>query len=167
MMLKRTMMIVLPLLAASATLSAEEPQVIRLSEPVEQTAESETFGAPLDQSVPEVSLEQIAGDGGSYVGESVRVAARVSQVCRKKGCFFIAREGDAIVRVSFKDYSFFVPTDISGKRVTLVGEVVAKEVTPEEAEHLAEDLGEKTAKVRPGKTYEIVASSVRVPLESG
>ena len=151
--------------AVTASVHATEMQeVVRLSEPVEQTADAETFGALLDRSVPEVTLTQIASDGAAYVGESVRVAARVSQVCRKKGCFCIAREGDAVVRVSFKDYGFFVPTDISGKRVTLVGEVVAKEVTTEEAEHFAEDLGNSGPAPQPGSTYEIVATSVRVPV---
>jgi hypothetical protein len=158
--------VALMLAVTGMTVPAAASDVIRLSEPVEQAADSETFGSPLDSSVPEVSLEQIAGDGAAYVGETVRVATRVSQVCQKKGCFFIAQEGDAIVRVSFKDYGFFVPTDISGKRVTLVGEVLEKEVTAEEAEHLAEDLGETKATLRPGKAYEIVATSVRVPLES-
>ena len=97
------------------------------------------------------------------MGEPVRVEARVSQVCQKKGCFFIAQDGDAVVRVSFKDYSFFVPTDISGKHVDFVGEVVAKEMTTEEAEHYAEDLGEATPPLQPGVSYEIVATSVRVP----
>ena len=155
-------------LAVTGTVpAADTNEVVRLSEPVEQTANSETFGSPLDLSVPIVALEEIAGDGDSYVGKSVRVVARVSQVCQKKGCFFIAQEGDAVVRVSFKDYGFFVPTDAGGKRVTFVGEVVAKEVTTEEAEHFAEDLGESSAPLQAGKTYEIVATSVRVPIERG
>lgn len=142
-------------------------EIIRLSEPVEQTENSETFGTSLDESIPAVTLGQISNDGDNYVGKSVQVVARVAQVCQKKGCFFIAQEGDAVVRVTFKDYGFFVPTDISGKRVTFVGEVVAKEVTAEEAEHFAEDLGDSATTLKPGKTYEIVASSVRVPTAGG
>ena len=137
--------------------------MVRLSDPVEQTADSESFGASLDESVPAVSLGEIASDGGTYVGQSVRVIARVAEVCQKKGCFFIAQEGDSVVRISFKDYGFFVPTDISGKRVALVGEVVAREVTSDEAAHYAEDLGAASTAVKPGKVYEIVATSVRVP----
>ncbi|RZV38061.1 MAG: DUF4920 domain-containing protein [Chromatiales bacterium] len=149
--------------AAGASLGGEQTDVMRLSEPVVQTADSETFGSPLDDAVPTVSLEQIAGDGERFVGRSVRVEARVSEVCQKKGCFFIAQAGSSIVRVSFRDYAFFVPTDISGKRVMFVGEVVAKEITPEAAEHFAEDIGKKVPVMEPGMTYEIVASSVRVP----
>lgn len=139
-------------------------EVIRLSEPVEQTTDTETFGSPFDESAPLVELEAIAGDGQAWVGQSVRVVASVSEVCQKKGCFFIAREGQSVVRVSFKDYSFFVPTDIGGKRVALNGEVVAREVSADEAKHFAEDLGTGAGSVKPGMTYEIVATSVRVPL---
>lgn len=155
--------IAIALVVASAGLAADESKVIRLSEPVEQTADSESFGAPLDESVPAVSLEELASDGGSYVGQSVRVVARVAEVCQKKGCFFIAQEGSSVVRVSFKDYGFFVPSDISGKRVAFVGEVIVREVTADEASHYAEDLGTAESPVEPGKVYEIVATSVRVP----
>ena len=44
-----------------------------------------------------------------------------------------------------------------------VGEVVEKELSKKEAEHFAEDMGEASAAVAPGKTYEIVATAVRVP----
>ena len=149
--------------ATGASQAAGETRVIRLSEPVAQTDDFETFGALLDESVPMIALEKLAQDGGDFLGRPVRVTARVAQVCQKKGCFFIAREGNSVVRISFKDYGFFVPTDIGGKRVTLVGEVVAREVTPDEAAHYAEDLGTAGSPVEPGMVYEIVATSVRVP----
>ena len=150
-------------LMCGAGLAADEGKVIRLSEPVEQTADYETFGSPLDDAVPDVKLEQVATAGDDLVGKTVRVVTRVSEVCAKKGCFFIAQEGDSVVRVSFKDYGFFVPTDISGKRVTLVGEVVAKEGTAEQAEHYAEEIGDTASAPKPGNTFEIVATAVRVP----
>lgn len=149
--------------AAVADQDADNAKVIRLSEPVEQNVDSESFGAAVDDSVPMVSLEEIASSGSDYAGKSVRVETRVAKVCQKKGCFFFAQEGDNVVRVSFKDYGFFVPTDISGKRVTLVGEVVAREVTAEEADHYADDLGADAPSVKQGEVYEIVASAVRVP----
>ena len=138
-------------------------EVIRLSEPVEQTAETETFGSPFDESAPLVPLEEIAGDGEAYLGRSVRVDARVSEVCQKKGCFFIAQQGQSALRISFKDYGFFVPTDVGGKRVALIGEVVTRKLSQDEANHYAEDLGKTDAPVKPGTVYEIVATSVRVP----
>jgi hypothetical protein len=139
---------------------AHAGEVVRLSEPVAATDTTETFGSPLDEAVPLVELADV---GAGNVGETVRVEARVSQVCKKKGCFFIAVDGDTTVRVSFKDYGFFVPTDVSGKRVTFVGEIIEKELSKEEAEHFTQDMGEASAAVSSGKTYEIVATAVRVP----
>ena len=156
--------IAVALAAAGAGLAADDSTVIRLSEPVERTAEFETFGAPLDATVPVVSLEKLVNDGDAYVGRPVQVVARVAEVCQRKGCFFIAREGASVVRISFKDYGFFVPTDIGGKRVTLVGEVVAREVSADEADHYAKDLGVDAPPLKQGLAYEIVATSVRVPL---
>jgi len=159
----RFSIVAVALVMAGLGQAADESKVVRLSEPVEQTADTESFGAPLDESIQAVSLETIASDGGTYVGQSVRVVARVSQVCQKKGCFFIAQEGSSVVRVSFKDYGFFVPSDISGRQVTFVGEVIARDLTADEAAHFAEDLGAEAAPVAPGQVYEIVATSVRVP----
>ena len=146
--------------ASFVFVGAHAGEVVRLSEPVATTDTTETFGSVLDEAVPLVALVDV---GAGNVGQTVRVEARVSQVCRKKGCFFVAADGDVTVRVSFKDYGFFVPTDVSGKRVMFVGEVIEKELTPEQAEHFAEDMGEASAAVAPGKTYEIVATAVRVP----
>ena len=152
---------VLAVVAASLLfVGAHASEVVRLSEPVSTTDTTETFGSLLDEAVPLVELADVGADN---VGETVRVEARVSKVCRKKGCFFIAVDGDAMLRVSFRDYAFFVPTDISGKRVMFVGEVIEKEMTKAEAEHFAADMGEASAAVAPGKTYEIVANAVRVP----
>ena len=147
---------------AGSAIADEETTVIRLSEPVESTADYETFGAALDESLENVSLATLAEGGESYLGEPVLVTARVSQVCQKKGCFFIAQEGGTMLRVSFKDYGFFVPTDISGRRVTMVGELVEREISEEQAEHMSEDLGDAGA-MQAGVVYEIVATSVRVP----
>lgn len=159
----RYLITLLALVTSGAALAADETKVIRLSEPVERTAESETFGAPLDESIPAMTLDELAADGGQYVGQPVRVVARVAKVCQKKGCFFIAQDGSSVMRISFKDYGFFVPTDISGKHVTFVGEVVARDVSSEEAAHFAADLGGQGEMLKPGKTYEFVATSVRVP----
>ena len=157
--------VALVFVVTGASLAAGREHAVRLSEPVEKTSEYETFGKPMDLSVAMVALEDIATDGDRYVDKTVRVATRVSRVCKKKGCFFIAQEGSSVVRVSFKDYGFFVPTDISGKRVMLVGEVEVRDLTPDEARHIAEDLGEPAKTIEPGREYGIVASSVRVPLD--
>jgi hypothetical protein len=151
------------LVAAQFAWADDEQKVIRLSEPIEVTDTHETFGAAMPEAAKPVALAALVAQHDDYADKNVVVAARVSQVCQKKGCFFIAKDGATTVRVSFKDYSFFVPTDISGRDVTLVGKLKQVELTEEQAAHLEEDMGSEDVDVAPGPQFEIVASAVRVP----
>ena len=151
------------LLAGQLTWAGDDTGVVRLSEPVEVTDTHETFGAVISTPADPISLSTLVQNHEDYEGSSVVVETRVSQVCQKKGCFFIAQDGDTTVRVAFKDYGFFVPTDISGRRVTLVGELKRVELSEEQAAHLEEDLQSAEVNVAPGPQFEIVASVVRVP----
>lgn len=151
------------LVATQLAAAGDKPTVVRLSEPVVVTETHETFGAEIPETVEPIALSALVSDHGHYAGEDVVIESRVSQVCQKKGCFFIAQDGATTVRVTFVDYSFFVPTDISGRRVTLVGKLKRVELTEDEAAHLEDDLGSAEADVEPGPQFEIVASAVRVP----
>lgn len=148
-----------PLLAA---------ETIRLSEPVEVTETSEVFGAALDDKSPGLSLKQLLADQDALDGKEVRVTTRVAKVCQKKGCFFIATEGAASARVSFVDYSFFVPTDSGGKEVTLVGTFKRQMLDAAQAAHYADDVGDSApANTEPVMEYAIVATSVIIPMDQG
>ena len=143
----------------SGLLSAD---AVRLSEPVEATEAYETFGSPLPDADEVIDLGTLLDNSSEYLDRVVLVKTRVAQVCQAKGCFFIAQEGAHAARVSFKDYSFFVPSDISGRTVTLAGSLIRKELSEAQAAHLNEDAGGGNA-IRSGVQHEIVASSVRVP----
>lgn len=136
-------------------------EVIRLSEPVAVTDDAEVFGAPLDADANPTSLEALLDSPLDYLGAPVRIEARISQVCQKKGCFMIATSGKDAVRISFKDYAFFVPTDTGGKTVTLTGVLVERTLSEEKAAHFREDAGSDA--IQAGKAYEIVADSVSIP----
>ncbi len=135
---------------------------LRLSEPVTVSETDETFGAKIDGAPATVTLGDLLANPDNYVDAAVAVTTRVGKVCQKKGCFFIAQDGNQSVRVSFKDYGFFVPTDISGKTVTLVGALTRRELSQQEAEHFNSDVG-GTGSFEAGVVYEIVATAVRIP----
>jgi hypothetical protein len=135
--------------------------VIRLSEPVAVTDDAEIFGAPLDADARPASLSELLANPDDYIDTAVKVEARISEVCQKKGCFMIAVSGDNTIRISFEDYAFFVPTDTGGKTVTLTGRVIERTLTEDEAAHLREDAGSDV--VQAGRAYELVADAVRVP----
>jgi hypothetical protein len=140
---------------------AVEADVKRLSEPVAVTDDAEIFGAPLDESAKTTSLEALLDSPHDYLDTPVRLETRISEVCQKKGCFMIATAGKHAVRIAFKDYAFFVPTDTSGKTVTLTGTLIERTLSDEQAAHLREDAGSDT--IQAGTVYEIVADSVSIP----
>jgi hypothetical protein len=144
--------------------SAAYADTIRLSEPLVKDNTSETFGAPLNTKLTKVSLAELATSSSSLLGKPFRLQTKIAKVCQKKGCFFIAQQDEHILRVSFKDYGFFIPTDSSGKIVTLTGELIQKEMTQEQAKHFAADLKDDSSTIKPGVVYEIVANSVKIPL---
>ena len=155
-------LLVAAMLLSPVGAKAGEDGVVRLSEPVEATDTHETFGAKLPEAGSAMALAKLLADADRYLDREVKVTARVAQVCQKKGCFFVAQDESHTARVSFKDYGFFVPSDISGRTVTLAGELKRKNMSAEQAEHYNTDLGDESA-FEPGAQYEIVATSVRVP----
>lgn len=152
----------LVLLFALAFSSLTFAEALRLSEPVHQDETSETFGALIEELPAVTQLAPILEAPQTFIGKPLAVETKVSKVCQKKGCFFIAQQAGKSIRVTFKDYAFFVPTDIAGRKVTLVGELIQNEVTDAQAAHLSKDLGEKGS-VQHGVQYQLVASSVKVP----
>ena len=91
-----------------------------------------------------------------------KVKAVIEEVCQMKGCWMTLKNEDgANIRVTFKDYGFFVPKDISGKEVIIEG-VAKTEILEEDlAKHYAEDGGvEYTESMRNAITF--VANGVLV-----
>ena len=136
-------------------------EVTRLSEPVSVTDDAEVFGAPLNEDAKETTLSELMEEPQDFLDTPIRVESRITQVCRKKGCFMIATSGPHAIRVSFKDYGFFVPTDTGGKTVTLTGTLIERTLTEEQAAHFRQDAGSDT--IQAGKVYEIVADAVSIP----
>lgn len=127
-----------------------------------ELADWDTFGETLSATDP-ITLEALLADPETYADEVVVVEAPVQAVCQKKGCWMTFQSGDDSVRVTFKDYGFFVPMDIPGRTVRVEGVFSIREVPVDEARHYLEDEGrtdEAMAIVEPQRTYEIVAVGV-------
>jgi len=140
-----------------------DEDVKRLSEPVAETATHEVFGALLPNQGTPLGLEELIGNSEKYQDQEVLVATRIAKVCQKKGCFFVATEGAATARITFKDYEFFIPTDAGGKHVVLLGIFSRTTESEQEAEHFAADLGETVTSDPVQAPYSIVASAVQIP----
>lgn len=161
--MKKTLLLSIFLFTSVSILAQSSETVIRLSEPVQENANYEVFGEEINiESLKPMSLSEIVNQ--ELVQTDVILETTVSEVCNKKGCFFVAQEGDYTARITFKDYGFFIPTDSKGKKVTLIGAFSVNTLTEEKAKHYAEDAGKDPESIEgPQKEYSIVATSVVIP----
>jgi hypothetical protein len=160
-MIIRSFAFIVALVTCFAFTQNVSAEVTRLSEPVSVTDDAEVFGAPLNAEAAPTTLSALMEEPQDFVDTEIRVETRISQVCQKKGCFMIATSGKHAIRVSFKDYGFFVPTDTGGKTVTLTGTLIERTLSEEQAAHFRQDAGSDT--IQAGRVYEIVADSVSIP----
>ncbi len=81
---------------------------------------------------------------------AVKVTGKVSEVCQKKGCWMTLvsdQPGNPDMRVTFKNYAFFMPKDLAGKRVVVDGYAFV-DVTPVDIlRHYAEDAGKSKEEI--------------------
>jgi len=99
------------------------------------------FGAGVHSRKP-IRLETAAKQVKDLHGRTIRVDGLLKDVCRKKGCWTVLRDGKTEVRVKFRDYAFFVPRDAAGRRALVEGIVTAKTISEAEAKHYAEESGD-------------------------
>jgi Domain of unknown function (DUF4920) len=99
-------------------------------------ADAGKFGAPIGDS-PKVALSDLVKDAASYSGKTVRTEGVIATVCQQKGCWMILKSGDQSVRVTFKDYGFFVPKDSAGRAAVMEGVFNMKTIPEATAKHYA------------------------------
>ncbi len=163
--MKTLSILVLTILLGSSAFAQDTKKVIKLSEPVRVTNYFEIYGANVEDFENSKSLTEVLTSDDKD-SSSVVVTTSITEVCEKKGCFFIAQEGDYSARITFKDYGFFVPTDSEGKEVTIIGELSKKVLSEDKAKHYAEDAGKSSKNIQGEQIeYSIVASTVIIQKE--
>ena len=130
------------------------------------SADTRTFGEEF-QASRTLTMTEVLTQVAKYEKQDVVVTAKVDKVCKKKGCWFEVKNADKnSTKVVFKDYSFFVPKDISGKTVVMNGRLKFKEMSVKEQRHYLKDAGAAKAEInaitKPKKVYQFVASGVKI-----
>lgn len=102
---------------------------------------------------------------------NIKLAANITDVCSKKGCWMKLNMGNGkTIRVTFKDYGFFVPLNATGKLAVVDG--IAKIDTTDVAtlRHYAEDANatqeEIDAIIEPEINYSFEAVGVIIKNEN-
>ena len=100
--------------------------------------------------------------------DNVKVTGTVEAVCKAKGCWMniSSDKGAPSMFVKFKDYGFFMPKDLAGKKVVMVGNAFKETTTVDELRHFAEDAGkskEDIAKItQPKEDIKFMATGVLI-----
>ena len=127
---------------------------------------SGNYGAGLSKKkLPSVTLKALLKDTKKFEKKTIRVKGTIQDVCQKKGCWLLLTSDKKTMRVRFKDYKFFVPTNAKGYVVTLEGSAVATEISEKLAKHYAEESGDKEAakKIKgPQKTVAFTATGIKL-----
>ena len=124
-------------------------------------------GEKLTGTAQKVTLDALLASPEQHAGKTVALEGTARKVCTKKGCWMeLAAANDAKangVRVTFKDYGFFVPLDSAGSQVKLEGVVKVAELTDANAKHL-EAEGANVPRGKDGKPREVqlVANGVEL-----
>jgi hypothetical protein len=122
------------------------------------------FGAPFTDAKV-VALDKAISDVEKYASKPIKLEGEIKDVCQAKGCWLVITDGERAMRVSFKDYGFFVPKDATGKKVILEGMIEKKTISEMHAQHIAEESKEKTdpSTIKgPQQIITMVATSVEI-----
>ncbi|TXB67592.1 DUF4920 domain-containing protein [Phaeodactylibacter luteus] len=128
----------------------------------------ESFGEEIDAegtiSYQDLQLKMAEAEADSV---AVKFTGVVEEVCQAKGCWMTIAsddEGQEPIMVRFKDYGFFMPKDIAGKKVIMEGFAFTEETPVDELRHYAEDAGKSAEEIasitEPKRETKFLASGV-------
>jgi hypothetical protein len=82
---------------------------------------------------------------GEFAG---KISGEIKEVCTNKGCWFTMDlpNGESM-RVTFKDYGFFLPTNSQGFPIVIEGVATVTETDVETLRHYAEDKGKSKEEI--------------------
>lgn len=124
------------------------------------------FGAALS-AASALSAAVVLAEPKKYDDKDIKLQGQISGVCQNKGCWMTlgtGEPGQSTVRVTFKDYGFFVPKDCMGKNAVVEGRFKVTMLSVAQAQHYADDAAKAGAPAQqitaPQPTLALVATGV-------
>jgi hypothetical protein len=133
---------------------------------IKPAAAGVTYGKTVtkDKAISLAGLNHELKKDTVYIG---KIAGEVTEVCTKKGCFMKLKQANGEdVMVRFKDYAYFMPQNIVGKKVVIEGTAKVSETSVDRLRHYAADAGKSQKEIakisKPKKDVTIMADGVLV-----
>jgi hypothetical protein len=129
-------------------------------------AEVITRGAAIPKDAKTISLAAVLENPEAYTKAPVVVEGVIAASCTRKGCWMQlapAAESEQSVRVTFRDYGFFIPLQAKGMSARAEGVAVVTTLSKADADHL-EGEGAKLKRNEDGTALEVsfVANGVEL-----
>ena len=122
-------------------------------------------GEAVPANAKPISVAKVLESPDAYAKDAVVVEGLVETACTNKGCWMqlVPAKGEPGMRVTFKDYGFFVPLDSKGMQARAQGVTKVKILSKKEADHLAGE-GAKLVRNPDGTAREVsfVATGVEL-----
>lgn len=157
------------LLLTAAVLQAcsQNNATTEAQETTETIAETNAYGASFEeQNVLSAGQLQQAVSGNDSI--QATVAAEIAESCQSKGCWMdVKLEDGSTMKVTFRDYGFFLPVeDLSGKTAVFTGIAKHEVISVEDQRHFAEDAGKSAEEIaaitEPREELRFVADGVKL-----
>ncbi len=156
--MKRLSLLVSPFLLVAACKAVPARSPAARAEPAAVVAPGASYGSPIDPSVPEVALAELARDPSSYAGRRVRARGTVHRVCQRAGCWMeLEAEGVTPIFVPMAGHAFFLPREAQGQLAEVEGTIELRTVSAGERAHLESEGATTTDAVA-----QLVAAGVRL-----
>ena len=128
--------------------------------------QGQTFGDKLSEAKA-VKATTLAKKMQGKETMQIKLEGQINEVCQMKGCWMTVKaDDDTDIRVTFKDYGFFVPKDAAGKTVVFEGEAKYETVDVKTLKHFAEDAGKSQEEIdaitEPETKLTFVATGVEI-----
>lgn len=125
-----------------------DPKADEVTEVVEEvTVEMSMHGVEITEEGAVSTTEFLAQFDGEEALET-KISGKIEEVCSKKGCWMVMNlSDDKDMRITFKDYEFFVPLDAAGKETIIQGTATMDTTTVEMLKHYAEDAGDSQEEI--------------------
>lgn len=117
-----------------------------------------------DQTVTMAEMISLVETEGEFAG---KISGEIKEVCTKKGCWFsMDLPNGETMRVTFKDYGFFLPTNSQGFPIVMEGVATLTETDVETLRHYAEDQGKSKDEIdaitEPERKISFEATGVKI-----
>ncbi len=131
-----------------------------------KTAQAKHFGRPVSSGavIPAAQLPAALTGKDSV---QAKVTGVVQDVCQVKGCWMdVKLTNDTRMKVRFRDYGFFVPKNLNGKKVVFEGTAYQEVISVADQQHYLKDAGKSAAEIKaivqPKKEITFVADGVQL-----